>query len=411
LSFHRAFIRDLYDATANKEGSMSNTLDCPSKPRLAFAERSMKAAEDTTFTVSGHSAASCVRIADAGDSGVVRDVWISSALRRVSEKKMRLLSRRHAQPVAGQIVVVRVEQIGKNSRLELPGGRAKTLYQGDVFAAVFGNRYATNQFEGYARAEGDACEMLSMGGLCGMVVSAHSSMKEPTKLRILGALADDDGKPLHLNEFAIKPVDYVGRPQVTVVCGTSMDSGKTHTAMSVVRGLVQAGRSVAAIKLTGTACCRDVWKVRDAGACEVYDFVDGGYASTYLCSTADLAAMFQCLYSHAASRCVQHVVVEIADGLLQRETAGLLGHRPFVNSVDAWLLAASDSLGAVGAIPVLRRSGIEPLAVSGLLTCSPLAMREVESATGLRCLTSEALINGVLNESLVAERDDAEVVA
>ena len=339
--------------------------------------------------------------------GMVTAIWVPSALRRVPESRMRKLVARKVPPTEGQIVVAQVEKIGKNARLELPNGRARTLHVGDQIAAVFGNRYATNQFEGYARAEGDACEMLSMGGLCGLVVSAHASMKEPTKLRLLGSLADADGEPLYLSEFALRPTAATQVPQIIVVCGTSMDAGKTHTALCVLRGLVQAGRTVAAIKLTGTACCQDTWKMRDAGATLVFDFVDGGHASTYLCSIKDLTALFETLRSHAAAAGVQHIVVEIADGLLQRETAALLAHRSFVEEVDAWVLAASDPLGVVGALPILRRAGIEPVAVSGLLTCSPLAMREAEAATGVRCMTADALMLGALNKSLIV-REAAE---
>ncbi len=142
--------------------------------------------------------------------------------------------------------------------------------------------------------------------------------------------------------------------------------------------------------------------MRDAGASLVFDFVDGGHASTYLCSIKDLTTLFETLLTHAAAQGIQHVLVEIADGLLQRETAALLGHRQFIGAVDAWLLAASDPLGVAGALGVMRRAGIEPVAVSGLLTCSPLAMREAEAATGLRCITAEALMTGALNETLLA---------
>jgi hypothetical protein len=72
-----------------------------------------------------------------------------------------------------------------------------------------------------------------------------------------------------------------------------------------------------------------------------------------------------------------------------------------VAAVDAWALAAGDPLGAVGALLVMRRAGIEPVVVSGLLTCSPLAMREAEAATGVRCMTAETIMMGALNESLM----------
>jgi hypothetical protein len=329
-------------------------------------------------------------------------ICLSSALRRVPLQQMKLLVPRSGEPVTGDVVVAQIERIGKNARVELPSGRPRTLHVGDRIAAVFGNRYATNQFEGYARAEGNACDMLSMGGLCGLVTSTHTSMKEPTRLRLLGAIADAEGRPIRLRAHALPRIKPQRMPPVTVICGTTMDSGKTHTVISVVRGLRQAGKSVAAIKLTGTACCQDTWKMHDAGASPVLDFVDGGHPSTYLCSTQELMDLFELLTSHAQG--VDHIVVEIADGLLQRETAALITHPPFRSAVDSWILAASDPLGVAGAIAVLRNAGITPAAVSGLLTCSRLAMNEAESAVQVRCLTADAIALGALNASLVTER-------
>jgi hypothetical protein len=342
-----------------------------------------------------------IRLTDG--NAVAHDAWVGSGLRRVPTSGMCLVVPRKFPPSAGDVVLAQVEKIGKNARLELPSGRPRTIHVGDKMAVVFGNRYATHQIEGYARADGDACDMLSMGGLCGMVASSHTGMKEPTRLRLLGAIADRRGQPLRLQEFSLAPTLAPENPRVTAVCGTSMDSGKTHTVVSLVRGLVQAGRRVAAIKLTGTACCQDIWRIGDAGAWPVVDFVDGGLPSTYLCGVQELTELFETLHAHAASTGVQHVLVEIADGVLQRETAALLNHRPFTSRVDGWVLAAGDPLGALGAQHVLRRAGVEPIAVSGLMTCSPLAVRETEAATGLRVLTAEALVAGALNTALTSD--------
>jgi hypothetical protein len=132
-------------------------------------------------------------------------------------------------------VLARVEKIGKNATLELANGRRCTLHEGDLLAVVFGNRYATLQFEGYARANGDCCDLLSMGGLCGLVESKHAKAPEPSKLRLLSALGDVNGSSLNLRDFALAPLTQPKRPNVVVVCGTSMDAGKTHTVMSLIR--------------------------------------------------------------------------------------------------------------------------------------------------------------------------------
>jgi hypothetical protein len=221
-------------------------------------------------------------------------------------------------PMPGDIVLASVERLGKNSALELSNGRRCSLHEGDVIAAVFGNRYATLQFEGFARANGSCCDLLSMGGLCGVVATKHCKVADPTKLKLVGAITDTHGHPLTMAGYHVEQRTVVGQPHILVVCGSSMNAGKTHTALSIIKGLSNAGKSVAGIKLTGTATGKDTWNMLDAGACVALDFVDGGYPSTYLCSHDELVRLYDLLVGHASAQSVEYVVIEIADGLLQR---------------------------------------------------------------------------------------------
>lgn len=314
---------------------------------------------------------------------------ISYALRRVPEGRIARLLPCPDSPQPGDIVLAELEKIGKNTKLELTNGRRCHLHEGDHLAVVFGNRYATMQFEGYARADGTRCDLLSMGGVCGHVASKHAGVMEPSKLRLLGAIGDHLGHPLRLREFGLAPLRDLNPPHVIVVCGTSMEAGKTYTAANLIKGLQRQGYYVAGVKLTGTATGRDTWSMLDAGACVALDFVDGGYPSTYLCTAQELLSLYDLLIQHAASRQAQIAVVEIADGLLQRETAALLQSERFTSSVGAWLFAAGDPMGAAAGVRILRDWGIEPLAVSGLVSMSPLCRTEVEAATGLPCVTAK----------------------
>lgn len=331
---------------------------------------------------------------------VKRDLRIPYALHRVPESAFSTLLPPSASPQPGDIALARLEKLGRNTGLELTDGRRCALHEGDVLAVVFGNRYASEQFEGYAGADGDRCDLLSMGGLCGLVKSRHAKVAEPTKLRVLGFLGDADGVPLRLQSFALDPPSGEcgagRRPRVVVVCGTAMDSGKTHTAMSLIVGLRRRGHRVAAVKLTGTACGRDTWSMADGGASPVLNFVDGGFGSTYLVPLDQLLDLHRLLLTHAATSGAEWVVVEIADGLLQTETAALLRSPPFTATVDAWVLAAGDPLGALGGMNLLRSLGIEVAAITGLITQSPLSMREAEAATGVRCRTAAELQRGEL---------------
>jgi len=117
--------------------------------------------------------------------------------------------------------------------------------------------------------------------------------------------------------------------------------------------------------------------------------VDGGFPSTYLCSLGELVSLADMLIGHAAAAGVDWVVIEIADGLLQKETASLLQCPAFTSRVDNWLFATREPMGAVGGISLLRRWGIEPVAISGLISMSPLGILEAEAATGVRCITAK----------------------
>jgi hypothetical protein len=325
---------------------------------------------------------------------------VSYALRWVPGQSISTLLPCPLTPKAGDIVLARFEKIGKNAALELATGRRCTLHEGDLLAVVFGNRYATLQFEGYARLNGDSCDLLSMGGLCGLVESKHAKAADPSKLRLLGALGDRNGSPLNLRDFALGHLPSPHQPQIIVVCGTSMDAGKTHAVMSIIMGLCKQGLQVAGIKLTGTATGKDTWNMLDAGACVALDFVDGGFPSTYLSSLDELLNLYNLLISRAAAEGASWVVVEIADGLLQRETAALLQDPSFTTSVHAWIFAAGDPLAAAGGVSVLRGWGIEPLAISGVVSMGSLGIKEVQAATGLKCFSANELQSGALNDRL-----------
>lgn len=329
-------------------------------------------------------------------------VRLPYALRRVPQENLSNLLPCSEPPQPGDIALAKVEKIGRNTNLELPSGRRCALYVGDLMVGVFGNRYATMQFEGYARANGERCDLLSMAGVCGLVETKHDGVGEPSKLHLMGYVAGPDGRKLHLRQFALtSAASAQTRPRVVVVCGTSMDSGKTRSVASIIKGLRQEGHRVVGIKLTGTASGKDTLSMLDAGACAALDFVDGGLPSTYLCNLDELLNLHFTLLSQAASKGAAFAVIEIADGLLQNETAALLQNPRFTQTVDAWAFAAGDPLGAAGGMRVLRSWGIHPVAICGVVTMSSLAIREAQTATGLPCLTVRELESGELNAKLL----------
>ena len=67
----------------------------------------------------------------------------------------------------------------------------------------------------------------------------------------------------------------------------------------------------------------------------------------------------------------------------------------------AFVFACADPLATVGGVELLRGWGIEPVAISGRLSMSPLVVREASEGTGIPCLTATELQSGLLNERLL----------
>src|SRR6266516_5379932 len=103
-----------------------------------------------------------------------------------------------------------------------------------------------------------------------------------------------------------------------------MNSGKTTTAARLTNGLTNAGLNVAACKLTGSVSNRDQDELAAAASHEVIDFSDFGFPSTYLCSKEELIELFHGMLAEVSADDPDVVIMELADGLLQRETAMLL---------------------------------------------------------------------------------------
>ena len=151
------------------------------------------------------------------------------------------------------------------------------------------------------------------------------------------------------------------------------------------------GGSTAPPSAAGTGAGGDFWQMKDAGASEVVDFVDAGHASTYMLASQEVEKVFLRLLSHLGGHNLDAVVVEVADGLLQAETAALLASPGFSYYCDRLIFAAGDAMGAIAGVQWLQQRGMDVCAVSGMLSASPLAARETTSALGLPVLSKTDL--------------------
>lgn len=309
---------------------------------------------------------------------------VAFTIRHVRLEAIRRLLTGDLKPLCGDLVLARVEEIGHHDRLELTTGRRAILFEGDEIVVSFGNRYAPDQFEAEIPDDLSSCDLAAAGGLAARVRSWNETVVRPTRIRPLGLLADGLGRRSNLSQWALpEPPPTQPRPPTVAVVGTAMNAGKTTTAASLVRGLTAAGRRVGAAKVTGTGAGGDLWHMGDAGASPVLDFTHAGYPSTYRVPIHDVVRVFRTLTAHLAAAGADAIVLEVADGLYQEETAGLLRSSAFRDGVDGIVFAATDALGCAAGISWLQQAGLPVVAAGGLLTRSPLATREAAKVTGL----------------------------
>jgi len=304
--------------------------------------------------------------------------------RRVSKANITSLLTGSVIPKSGDLVLARVETIGQHKRIELTHGRRAPLFVGDEIIVCYGDRYAPDQFEAEIPQDLDACHLVAAGGVASRCISRHSGIRPATVIQPLGLLGDPQGNVVNMAHCALKPItSNNSRPLVITVVGTSMNAGKTTSAAYLIKGLSNAGMRVGAAKLTGTGAGGDRWLMTDAGAHSVYDFTDAGHVSTYRVASDELEEVSERLINQLMHDGAQAIVLEIADGLLQKETASLLCSSKFRSLIDGVLFAAGDAMGADNGVNWLRERGLPILALTGCLSSSPLAAREAQTATGL----------------------------
>lgn len=320
----------------------------------------------------------------SADSVRLRRAAWAFTTRRVPRRAGWQLLGTASAPQAGDLVLARVDVLGHHARLQLTSGRRKNLFVGDEIVVVYGNRYAPNQFEALVPATLGPCQLVAGGGVAAKAISWHNRIaKGPTHITPLGLLADSTRTSVNLRDHALPRVDRLpdSGPAAIAVVGSAMDSGKTQTAAYLVKGLTLGGLRVGYAKVTGTGAGGDTWLLKDAGADPVLDFTDAGHVSTYRVPPAEIERIFVTLLAHM--RKADAVVLELADGVLQAETAALLTSAVFRAHVGGIVYASCDSMGAAAGHSWLRGRGLPLLALSGVLTAAPLLREEAARTTGL----------------------------
>lgn len=292
---------------------------------------------------------------------------------------------------AGDLILAQVEHLGQHRRVQLTSGRPSLIYPGDMVVMACGARYAPDQFEGEAKIDASGADLLAGGGCIGRELRRNERIRPATRLLPVGRLLDAQGTPVNLARFALPSLPGPSRIPVIFVLGTAMNSGKTLATAQLALGLRRAGYRVAALKGTGTGAFGDYNEYADTGAHWVADFTDAGMVTTYREPLPRVKDGIERLLSHATVKGCQIAVMEIADGLFQRETGQLVADPWLRQRMSGLVFACGDAVAASGGVAELARHGLRPDALTGMLSCSPMAVDEAEAATGIRVLRKDDL--------------------
>lgn len=315
---------------------------------------------------------------------------LPSAALCLSRKQVQHYVRLDKLPEAGDVVYGEVKSVGLHSTLENKEGRIHAINTGSRAIFVFGNRYAPDHYEAVVPDHiAREVDMLARSGVIGLVRRKNANVKDPTRVTIRGYVCDPGGHVLNTRRFPIirdpkASRKTARRARMILVVGTSMNSGKSLAAASVCWALTAMGHKVRGSKITGTASLKDILHMEDAGASPVADFTYFGHPSTYLLSRHELLDIFNKLDLKYANNPSNFWVAEIADGILQRETAMLLESKEVTSRIHRLVFAAADALGAIAGVDILRsRYNLSPDAISGLCSASPLAVEELSTFTDI----------------------------
>ncbi len=317
----------------------------------------------------------------------------------------------NAAPRVGDVVAVRaLSESVTYGNLELPTGRLAKINRNDILLGVLGRRRALKGFVGDVpdsiRA-GDRLHLLNMGGVMGVCKGHHSSLSDAIEVEVIGIACDENEDILNISDNALRPLDSLQRSApIVLVAGTCMNSGKTVAATEIIRQAANSGLRVTGAKLSGIACLRDTLHMQDHGAIATASFLDCGLPSTV--DHEDLPSVAKAIFVHLNSFDPDMIVAELGDGIVGGYSVDTVLRDPEIRSAVASLVfCASDYVGVIGGIEVLKGIGLEIDVVAGSVTDSQMGEDFVESHFKIRA--GNARRNGqrlfhLIRESIAAKQ-------
>jgi hypothetical protein len=310
----------------------------------------------------------------------------------------------------------RIERVENVNRCEGLAFHDAELHPGSVVVVVLAPRAGTHTC--IAEVPKQATELLDLhggGGQAGLIVpgSQHTSLYRgpATRVRVLARLGDAEGRALNTRSFG-EPGDATPRapkpddPQLVLVVGSDMDSGKTTTARRIIYSLRAMGAPVVAGKAVGVGELAELCTMFDAGASEVFDFSALGEPVTIDLPRKRVLELFFRVFHRlrAAAGKGGFVVIELADGIWYPETRYVLEDEAVRRSVAHIVFACEGVLDAEHGLAKLERWGYagKIRAVSGRVAGSGLLRAHLPEILGGRYPLFDALDYDALPETVAS---------
>ncbi len=266
--------------------------------------------------------------------------------------------------------------------IELSNGRMMPIMQGDLIVGALGKRKATLEATGTWRTVADDGRMhvLTRAGLFGKVVSKSPFTAPLIELQYQGHVMLH-GTKATMQQFVEPVPPQLFQTPVILLVGTSMSAGKTTSARIIVRMLKNAGKRVLGAKLAGAGRLRDILGMADAGADQIFDFVDVGLPST-ICPEDEYRQALAGLLARMAGADADVAVVEIGSSPLEPYN-GDVAIAAIQEHIRSTVLCASDPYAVLG---VMNAFKMYPSFVSGPATNTRAGIELIEKLCGVRAL-------------------------
>ncbi|CDQ10470.1 conserved protein of unknown function [Acidithiobacillus ferrivorans] len=248
---------------------------------------------------------------------------------------------------------------GSVATVEDQNGRDVSLYHGDLFLGVLGNRRSGTSEYGIIPNDlvitsKTQLDLLSVGGVVGIGqnVPDFRHTRQFLKVRPVAFIQSQGDIVNTIKLYFRAPPCPVSIAPTIFVGGTSAEVGKTTTCINLIQSLSRAGLKVGAVKLTGTGRLRDSFAMKDAGALNIADFPSNGLPTTYTGTNivVDTAAYLL----HSASYGADLVIAELGGDLLEANVPEILQDSRIRSAPIAFVQVVADIIGAIGSLVILE---------------------------------------------------------